>query len=108
MLGLTSVVVGGAGYIGSHMVKMLRQAGCHPVVVDDLSSGRREAAGDRELLVGDIGDQAFVEGVLRRVRPDAVMHFASLIQVGESRSEEHTSEHKSLMRITYAVFCWKK
>src|SRR3546814_16650730 len=66
------------------MVKMLRQAGCHPVVVDDLSSGHREAAGDSELLVGDIGDQAFVEGVLRRVRPDAVMHFASFIQVGES------------------------
>lgn len=81
---MTILVVGGAGYIGSHMVKMLRQAGCHPVVVDDLSSGRREAAGDSELLVGDIGDQAFVEGVLRRVRPDAVMHFASFIQVGES------------------------
>src|SRR3546814_17591884 len=78
------LVVGGAGYIGSHMVKMLRQAGCHPVVVDDLSSGRRAAAGDSELLVGDIRDQAFVAGVLSSGRPDAVMHFARFIQAGAS------------------------
>src|SRR3546814_2449300 len=87
------LVVGGAGYIGSHMVKMLRLAGHVPVVADDLSSGRREALPGVRLLVGDIGDIGFVDRVLGETRP---------------RSEEHTSELQSLMRSSYAVFCLKK
>lgn len=78
------LVVGGAGYIGSHMVKQLRQAGYAVAVVDDLSSGRREAVLGAPLHVGDIGDAAFVSALLAQVRPAAVMHFASFIQVGES------------------------
>ncbi|TLX22618.1 UDP-glucose 4-epimerase GalE [Thermomonas fusca] len=78
------LVVGGAGYIGSHMVKRLRRAGFHAVVADDLSSGHREALPGAPLHVGDIGDGAFVDAVLGEVRPAAVMHFASFIQVGES------------------------
>jgi UDP-glucose 4-epimerase len=78
------LVVGGAGYIGSHMVKRLREAGLAVAVADDLSSGRREAVHGADLHVGDIGDTVFVEGVLQAVRPAAVMHFASFIQVGES------------------------
>ena len=78
------LVVGGAGYIGSHMVKQLRRAGFGVAVADALSGGRREAVGDAALHVGDIGDAAFVDAVLRDTRPAAVMHFASFIQVGES------------------------
>ena len=78
------LVVGGAGYIGSHMVKQLRRAGFAVAVADDLSSGHRKAVGDAALHVGDIGDAAFVDAVLRATRPAAVMHFASFIQVGES------------------------
>lgn len=78
------LVVGGAGYIGSHMVKQLRQAGYAVAVVDDLSSGRREAVLAAPLHVGDIGDAGFVSAQLAQVRPAAVMHFASFIQVGES------------------------
>lgn len=78
------VVVGGAGYIGSHMVKMLSGVGADVVVLDDLSGGRRESVGSVPLLVGDIADAAFVDEALRQTRPDAVMHFASFIQVGES------------------------
>lgn len=78
------LVVGGAGYIGSHMVKLLRLSGFNPVVADDLSSGRRAAVQGADLHVGDIGDAAFVDRVLRACRPAAVMHFASYIQVGES------------------------
>jgi UDP-glucose 4-epimerase len=81
------LVVGGAGYIGSHMVKMLRLAGHQPVVADDLSSGRREALLGVRLLEGDIGDAGFVARVLGDVRPDVVMHFASFIQVGESMAD---------------------
>ena len=80
----TILVVGGAGYIGSHMVKRLRRAGFHVVVADDLSAGRREATLGAPLHVGDIGDAAFVDALLHETRPAAVMHFASFIQVGES------------------------
>lgn len=78
------VVVGGAGYIGSHMVRMLHDAGWDVVVLDDLSAGHRESVGSVPLAVGDIGDASFVAQALRQTRPDAVMHFASSIQVGES------------------------
>ncbi len=81
------LVVGGAGYIGSHMVKRLRQSGFRAVVADDLSSGRRDAVHGAALHVGDIGDADFVEQVLATVAPAAVMHFASFIQVGESVSD---------------------
>ena len=78
------LVVGGAGYIGSHMVKRLRREGFHTVVADDLSAGHREAVLGAPMHVGDIGDAGFVDAVLGEVRPAAVMHFASCIQVGES------------------------
>ena len=66
------------------MVKQLRRAGFAVAVADDLSSGHRKAVGDAALHVGDIGDAAFVDAVLRATQPAAVMHFASFIQVGES------------------------
>lgn len=80
----TILVTGGAGYIGSHMVKALRQAGFRPVVLDDLSSGHRSAVRGEALHVGDVGDAAFVDRVLADVQPAAVIHFAGFIQVGES------------------------
>ncbi|NZA27871.1 UDP-glucose 4-epimerase GalE [Luteimonas sp. SJ-92] len=81
------LVTGGAGYIGSHMVKLLAASGLSPEVVDDLSGGRREAVVDAPLHVGDVGDSAFIDAVLARTRPAAVMHFAGSIQVGESMRE---------------------
>ncbi|MGY0797607.1 UDP-glucose 4-epimerase GalE [Lysobacter sp. A286] len=93
---MTILVVGGAGYIGSHMVKMLRIEGLHPVIADDLSSGHRQAVGSSDLYVGDIGDADFVKQVLRDVRPDAVMHFASHIQVGESVSDPEKYYHNNV------------
>lgn len=79
------LIVGGAGYIGSHMVKMLRRNPSYEVsVADNLGNGRRAAVGGADLHVGDIGDARFVEATLSLVQPDAVMHFASFIQVGES------------------------
>lgn len=80
----TVLVTGGAGYIGSHTVKELRRRGDEVIVFDNLSSGRREFAAGAELAVGDLLDRRAVREVLARRRFDAVLHFASLIQVGES------------------------
>jgi UDP-glucose 4-epimerase len=77
------LVVGGAGYIGSHMVKMLVRHGCAVTTLDDLSSGHRDAVLCGDFVPGDMGDRAVLDAVLSRGF-DAVMHFASFIQVGES------------------------
>ncbi len=80
---LNILVVGGAGFIGSHMVKMLSQQGHHVTTLDDLSSGHRDAVLAGDFVQGDVGDRALLEEVLSRGF-DAVMHFASSILVGES------------------------
>lgn len=78
------LVVGGAGFIGSHLVKRLALAGHQPVVLDNLCSGFADAARYGKLVKGDAGDAATVRAVLAQQPCDAVMHFASHIQVGES------------------------
>jgi UDP-glucose-4-epimerase GalE len=78
------LVTGGAGYIGSHTVKELRRRGFDVLVFDNLSTGRRELVRDAELVVGDLEDREAVRDVFRRGPIAAVLHFASLIQVGES------------------------
>lgn len=80
----TILVVGGAGYIGSHMVLMLREAGFHVVVLDNLSKGHAEAVLDAELVIGDMGDKALLDRLFTQYQFSAVMHFASFIEVGES------------------------
>jgi UDP-glucose 4-epimerase len=78
------LVIGGAGYIGSHMVKMLLSSGHQVMTLDNLSSGHRDAVLGGEFIQGDIEDTACLDGVFTTFKPDAVMHFASFIQVGES------------------------
>lgn len=80
----TVLVVGGAGYIGSHMVWLLGQRGVQVVTLDNLSAGYRDAVLCGELVVGDMADRALLERLFASHRFDAVMHFASCIQVGES------------------------
>ena len=78
-------MVGGAGYIGSHTVRQLRRAGHEVVVFDNLSSGHAEALpGDVKLVRGDLLDQSSIKSTLETYQPDAVIHFAALIEVGES------------------------
>ena len=77
------LVVGGAGYIGSHMVKMLGGAGMDVVTYDDLSSGHRDAVLYGKFVEGDLADATRLDEVLA-TGFEAVMHFASYIQVGES------------------------
>lgn len=77
------LVIGGAGYIGSHMVKFLGHQGCCVTTLDDLSSGHRDAVIHGDFVCGNFGDRAVLDAVLAKGF-DAVMHFASYIQVGES------------------------
>lgn len=77
------LIVGGAGYIGSHMVKRLGQLGCQVTTLDDLSSGHHDAVLNGYFVEGSIAD-ADLLGRLLGQGFDAVMHFASFIQVGES------------------------
>ena len=82
---MSVLVAGGAGYIGSHMVWRLLDAGEEVVVVDRLSTGFDWAVAPRaELVVADIADQALVEDLIRRRGVDAIIHFAGSIIVPES------------------------
>lgn len=81
-----TLVTGGAGYIGSHVVQQLAARGEHVVVIDNLSTGFREAVGAAELVVGNVGDTELVESVLNAHRIDAVLHFAAHTVVPESVS----------------------
>ena len=78
------LVVGGAGYIGSHMVQLLVQQGHHVVVLDNLSTGYAPAVTAGKLIVGDIKDQQATEKILQEYGIEAVMHFAACALVGES------------------------
>ena len=78
------LVTGGAGYIGSHTTKALAESGWRPVVFDDLSSGKREAARWGDLVTGDVRDREALVEVMRRHDVRGVIHFAGLIEVGRS------------------------
>lgn len=78
------LVTGGAGYIGSHAVKALADAGLDPVVLDSLVAGHREAVPGVPFVEADIADADVVRETIRRHRVTAVMHFAALLSVSES------------------------
>jgi len=78
------LVVGGAGYIGSHMVDFLVQQNFEPVVLDNLSTGHRDAILKGEFIQGDLADRELLDKIFTQYQFDAVMHFASFIEVGES------------------------
>ncbi|MFO1036085.1 MAG: UDP-glucose 4-epimerase GalE [Geminicoccaceae bacterium] len=81
---LKILVTGGAGYIGSFIVRHLLRAGARPVVVDNLYSGHRWAVGDAELVVGSVGDTKLMEPLLAERHFNAVIHCAAHIWVSES------------------------
>jgi UDP-glucose-4-epimerase GalE len=88
------LVVGGAGYIGSHAARVLRKHGHDVLIYDDLSTGFERLAKGFELVVGDLGDS-------HRLRPalegaDAVMHFAAFAYVGESVTNPRKYFHNNV------------
>jgi len=81
------LVVGAAGYIGSHMVKCLLHEGHEPVSLDNLSTGYRDTVIGGEFIEGDAGDSNLSARIFSESSIDGVMHYASFIEVGESVTE---------------------
>jgi len=86
MKDVTVLVVGGAGYIGAHMVKALLEEGSHVVILDDLSRGYRDLVTGGIFVHGSIQDTGLLDRLFTSHRIDAVMHFAAHSLVGESVS----------------------
>ncbi|CAH0349649.1 UDP-glucose 4-epimerase GalE [Sphingobium sp. CECT 9361] len=106
----TVLVTGGAGYIGSHAVLALRDAGWRVAVIDNLVTGFRWAVPqDVHFTRGDIADQPLVEALLREQNIGAIMHFAGSVVVPESVSDPlkyyHNNTVKSRALIESAVRC---
>src|ERR1700722_4405027 len=80
------LVAGGAGYIGSHTVKRLTEAGHTPVIYDNISRGHREVIDILKVpaVIADLNDRPALLDALRKYKIDTVMHFAAYAYVGES------------------------
>ena len=91
------LVTGGAGYIGSHVVKELRRQGYRLLVYDNLSTGHRWAIKGDKLIEGDLGDKRRVEEILHKEKPLAVMHFAASAIVGESVERPELYFHNNVI-----------
>lgn len=78
------LVTGGAGYIGSHTLKALREEGIETLTFDNLSTGHEWALLGSQLFVGDLSDYDAIKKAISQFKPDAIIHFAASIQVGES------------------------
>jgi UDP-glucose 4-epimerase len=78
------LVTGGAGYVGSHCLRVLLAAGHEVVVYDNLSRGHQKAVPGGSLVQGDLTEEAKLASLLTERKIDAVMHFAALALVGES------------------------
>lgn len=94
----TILVTGGAGYIGSHAVLALKQAGYEVIVLDNLSNGHRELVEvmHLKLIVGDMSDRPLLDKIFTTHNIAAVMHFAAYIAVGESVTDPAKYYHNNV------------
>ncbi|MBF0370245.1 MAG: UDP-glucose 4-epimerase GalE [Magnetococcales bacterium] len=93
----TILVTGGAGFIGSHTCKALFQAGYHPVVFDNLSTGHHWAVKWGPLEHGDLADRPRIKQALKRHKPLAILHFAGFIDAGESTVDPGKYYHNNTL-----------
>lgn len=84
---MTVLVTGGAGYIGSHTVRLLREQGESVVVLDSLVTGHQAAIGDTPLIIGDIADEHLLDRLFAEYEVDAIIHFAAYKAPGESMAD---------------------
>jgi UDP-glucose 4-epimerase len=91
---VTVLVIGGAGYIGSHASRALRRAGHQVIIFDNLSAGYESLARGFELVKGDVLDRSALARVLPRV--EAIMHFAAFAYVGESVTDPQKYFHNNV------------
>ena len=99
------LVTGGAGYIGSHTVKKLGEAGYEIVVYDNLSTGSAEAILHGELIKGDLQDTRHLAGVFSKHQFDAVLHFAGSISVPESLEKPLVYYHNNTCNVVNVLRC---
>jgi len=93
----TIMVTGGAGYIGSHMTRLLAEAGHNVIIYDNLSRGHEHATRFGELIKGDIHDSSTLSHAFATHKVDAVMHFAALAYVGESVDQPDLYYHNNVV-----------
>jgi len=91
------LVTGGAGYIGSHIVKVLAARGHTPVVYDNLSKGHAEAVAGARFIRADVADAAALTGALRENDVDLVIHMAAFIEAGESVADPAKYFHNNTL-----------
>ena len=102
------LVTGGAGYIGSHTVKKLGEAGYEVVVYDNLSTGAAEAILYGELFEGELNDRKRLEEVFQQHNFDAVIHFAASISVPESLTQPLDYYSNNTSNVINVLQCCKK
>lgn len=90
------LVTGGAGYIGSHTVRMLEQSAGQVVVFDNLAKGHRQAVGTENFVEGDLFDTELLAATIRKHEIDAVVHFAAFSLVGESMVQPRAYYHNNV------------
>jgi UDP-glucose-4-epimerase GalE len=95
---MTILVTGGAGYIGSHAVRLLRERGRDVVVLDSMEFGHRAAIGDVPLVEADIADHDAVTKVVNDYDVDSVMHFAGYKAAGESMENPGRYFHNNVSK----------
>lgn len=93
----TVLVIGGAGYIGSHMVRTLADSGHNPIVFDNLISGHADTVDPKRLIVGDLNNSKDINRAFEEHPIDVVMHFASSIEVAESVTNPRKYYHNNVL-----------
>lgn len=103
------LVAGGAGYIGSHTVKQLKESGHHPVIYDNLSRGHKTVAGILQVpaVFADLNDRATLTRALAEHKIDTVMHFAAYAYVGESVHHPLTYYRNNVATTISVLECMK-
>lgn len=97
------LVVGGAGYIGSHMVLALKAAGFTPIVLDNLCKGRHNLVADAKIIVGDMADKTLLDELFTQYSFAGVMHFASFIEVAESVRDPGKYYHNNVLATLHLI-----